>query len=94
MSTRQPAPSVRPVRARVNPILCQGYGICAEILPELFHRDEWGYAQAHARNVEADERPALDRAVAECPVKAIRLIEPSEDAPPRPDGARRPDTER
>lgn len=94
MTTPQPPPSVRPVRARVNPILCQGYGICAEILPELFHRDEWGYAQAHARNVDPDERQALDRAVAECPVKAIRLIEPSEESPPRPEGAWGPDTER
>lgn len=94
MTATQPLAFPRPVRARVNPILCQGYGICAEILPELFHRDEWGYAQAHARDVQADERQALDRAVAECPVKAIRLIELSEESPLRPTVPRRIDTER
>jgi len=28
---------------RVNPILCDAYGHCAELLPELIQLDEWGY---------------------------------------------------
>lgn len=62
------------VRARVNPVKCQGYGICSDILPSLFVRDEWGFAQAAARDVEPAERSNLDRAVEECPVRAIRII--------------------
>lgn len=67
-------PGDETVRARVNPVKCQGHGICTEILPSLFVRDEWGFAQAAARDVETAERPDLDRAVEECPVRAIRVI--------------------
>ncbi len=28
---------------QVNPILCDGFGHCAELAPELVHLDEWGY---------------------------------------------------
>ena len=28
---------------RVNPILCDGHGLCAELLPERIELDEWGY---------------------------------------------------
>ena len=28
---------------RVNPIRCDAYGNCAELLPELIELDEWGY---------------------------------------------------
>ena len=29
-------------RLSVNPILCTGHGLCAELLPELVTPDEWG----------------------------------------------------
>ncbi len=28
---------------KVNPIECDAYGYCAELLPELVALDEWGY---------------------------------------------------
>ena len=27
---------------RVNPTVCSGHGLCAELLPELITLDEWG----------------------------------------------------
>jgi ferredoxin len=30
-------------RLRVNPITCEGHGLCAELLPELIRLDDWGY---------------------------------------------------
>ena len=30
-------------RLRVNPILCEAHGVCAELLPELIGLDPWGY---------------------------------------------------
>ena len=30
-------------RLLVNPVLCNGYGYCAEILPELIGVDDWGF---------------------------------------------------
>jgi ferredoxin len=29
-------------RLIVNPILCDAYGLCGELLPEMLERDEWG----------------------------------------------------
>ena len=59
----------------IDPIACDGRGVCAEILPERIERDRWGYPV-----VEADEiPPALFdhavRAVRACPRQAIRLVE-------------------
>ena len=28
---------------RVNPILCDAHGLCAELFPERIELDEWGY---------------------------------------------------
>ena len=30
-------------RVRVNPIACEGHGLCAELLPERIRLDEWGF---------------------------------------------------
>jgi ferredoxin len=58
---------------RVNPILCDGHGLCAELLPEAIELDEWGFpiieATPLARSLELHAR----RAVAACPVLALRL---------------------
>jgi ferredoxin len=35
---KEPAP-----RLRINPILCDAVGYCAEIAPELISLDDWGY---------------------------------------------------
>ena len=59
---------------RVNPIACKGHGACAELLPELIERDEWGYPIIDPHPLP----PALERdarkAVAACPVLALKLI--------------------
>ena len=58
---------------RVNPIVCDGHGLCAELLPERIELDEWGYPIVDdavvPRSLEAHAR----RAVAACPVLALRL---------------------
>lgn len=65
------------MRFRVDPTLCEGYGTCADIAPELFTLDPWGYAQALPVNTSPGEleQQAL-RAEAECPVRAIRHYDP------------------
>ena len=30
-------------RLRVNPVACDAFGYCAELVPEIVLRDEWGY---------------------------------------------------
>ena len=34
---------MRRATLRVNPIMCEAHGLCAELLPELIRLDDWGY---------------------------------------------------
>lgn len=57
---------------RVDPIACTGHGICAELLPELVHLDDWGYPIIDGRPIERDLEPEVERAIAACPKLALR----------------------
>jgi ferredoxin len=72
------------MRVRVNPIKCQGYGICAELAPDHFVRDDWGLVQARKAEVDPAD-PSVGKAVEQCPIKAIRWID---DNPARSNPAR------
>jgi ferredoxin len=62
-------------RLRVDPRKCQAYGTCAQLAPQLFDLDEWGYAQTVTGSlVGEDEHKLADAAVGICPVEAIRLL--------------------
>lgn len=61
------------MKLRVNPILCDGYGHCAELLPELVDLDEWGYPLIEKKPVARGLEPAARRAVAMCPRLALSL---------------------
>jgi ferredoxin len=59
------------VTLRVNPIACAGYGMCAELLPELIKLDQWGYPILTGKTVP---RPLIDhahRAAQACPTLAL-----------------------
>jgi len=58
---------------KVNPILCDGYGQCAELLPELVELDEWGYPIVPRDPVGLRVEPAARRAVRMCPRLALSL---------------------
>jgi ferredoxin len=58
---------------RVNPILCDGHGLCAELLPEAIGLDEWGYPIIEQGPLPRSLEPHARRAVAACPVLALRL---------------------
>ena len=59
---------------RVNPILCDAYGHCAELLPELIELDEWGYPIVSDAAIPLELEKDAKRAVASCPRLAL-LIE-------------------
>jgi ferredoxin len=65
---------------RVNPILCEAHGVCAELLPELISLDPWGYPILAPGPVPASLEPLARRAVTSCPALALRL-RPSPAAP-------------
>jgi ferredoxin len=60
-------------RLRVNPIACDGRGLCAEILPELIRVDDWGFPIVAEGRVPARLRTAAAEAVRICPKLALRL---------------------
>jgi ferredoxin len=66
-----------PVRTRpelvVDRIACDGYGMCAELLPELIDLDDWGYPIVRTGGVPDALLEHARRAVAVCPVLALRL---------------------
>jgi ferredoxin len=57
----------------VNPILCDAHGLCAELLPERIELDEWGYPIVDATPVPRALEAHARRAVATCPVLALKL---------------------
>jgi ferredoxin len=84
----RPAPARRPAGGGAAPAgnalhvdwtRCDGHGLCAELLPELLQRDEWGYPIARSgaatRNVPVPQHllPYAGRAVDACPRLALRL---------------------
>jgi ferredoxin len=58
---------------RVNPILCTGHGLCAELLPEQIALDEWGYPLLSDEPVPRGLRKLARRAVTACPQRALVL---------------------
>jgi len=58
---------------RVNPILCDAHGLCAELVPEAIELDEWGYPIIAADPLPGSLEAHARRAVAACPVLALRL---------------------
>ena len=58
---------------RVNPILCDGNGRCAELLPELIRLDDWGYPMIEEKPIPPRLRRAARRAVTVCPRLALLL---------------------
>lgn len=60
-------------RLRVNPILCDGFGNCAELLPELISLDEWGFPIVDADPVPSGLADDARRAVKLCPRLALAL---------------------
>jgi ferredoxin len=61
------------VRVRVDPVACDAYGFCAELLPERVTLDEWGYPIVDGRPLEPDLVAHATRAAASCPRRAILL---------------------
>jgi ferredoxin len=58
----------------VDSVQCQGYGLCADEIPELVELDDGGYATIPADGEVTDELQTFaEKAVLMCPAKALRL---------------------
>jgi ferredoxin len=61
------------VRISIDPVACEAYGYCAELLPEAIVLDEWGYPMVDGAPLPADLVALATRAVRDCPRRAITL---------------------
>ena len=57
----------------VNPIMCKGHGLCAELLPELIRLDDWGYPIIDVADVPPELESLARRAADACPTLALLL---------------------
>jgi ferredoxin len=60
---------------RVNPILCDAHGHCAELLPELIQLDEWGYPIISDEPIPHGLEREARQAVSMCPRLALAIEE-------------------
>jgi ferredoxin len=66
------------VKVQINSQLCQGHGRCYDLAPSLFGDDDEGYGQVLGDGVvPPGEEQDARLAVANCPERAIELIEES-----------------
>lgn len=64
------------MKVQVDQTKCEGYGTCAEHLAAVFVIDEWGYASVEGDGtVPAGDEDVARRAIADCPVHAIRALD-------------------
>ncbi|HET7472659.1 MAG TPA: ferredoxin [Candidatus Limnocylindrales bacterium] len=84
MPTFAEARAARATRAElvVDRIACDGFGMCAELLPELVELDDWGYPIVARGGVPDALLEHAERAVKVCPVLALRLARPRPDMRP------------
>lgn len=67
-------------RLRVDPVACEGVGMCARVADALVALDRWGYPIVGAE-VPAGELAAAQRAVRSCPRRALWLEPVPEERP-------------
>jgi ferredoxin len=61
------------VRVTIDPVACDAYGYCAELLPEAIGLDEWGYPIVDGRPLPAELVATAARAARDCPRRAVAL---------------------
>jgi ferredoxin len=65
-------------RLRVNPIRCDAYGMCAELLPERVTLDDWGYPIIDGKALNGELLELARKAVAACPTAALHIADETE----------------
>lgn len=65
---------------RVDWVLCDGYGLCGDLVPDLIELDDWRYPIIRPVTIDGALVHAAQRAVDCCPMKALRLEKARIDA--------------
>jgi ferredoxin len=70
-------------RLRVDPIACDGRGLCAEVLPEMITLDDWGFPIIADEEISPGLMAGADEAIRLCPLLALHLDRSGARAPAR-----------
>jgi ferredoxin len=73
---------VEALHVTIDPVACDAYGYCAELLPELITLDEWGYPMVDGQPVDERTLALAKRAMRDCPKRAIALVRRRAGDPP------------
>jgi ferredoxin len=57
----------------LDPIACDGHGVCADLFPEAVTLDDWGYPVVRS-DLPSDLVAPARRAAAACPALALRVV--------------------
>ena len=63
------------VHLRLDPIACDGHGICAELFVERIQLDEWGYPVISSEPILPQHVEHARRAVFACPKIALAVVD-------------------
>jgi ferredoxin len=58
----------------VNPVACDGIGMCTQLAPDVVTTDSWGFPVVLRGDLSDDEVRQAERAVAGCPKRALLLV--------------------
>ena len=66
------------MKLRIDPQRCQGHGRCYDLAPDLVGDDDEGFGQVRGDGIVPPDKDRQARlAVANCPERAIELVEES-----------------
>jgi ferredoxin len=61
------------IRLVLDPIACDGHGLCADVFPEGIRLDDWGYPIVTQGAIPVHLERHARRAATACPVLALRV---------------------
>ena len=61
----------------VNPVACDGHGVCSELFPEHIKLDPWGFPVIEPGEIPARLLDHAERAAISCPRLALTLVKRS-----------------
>ncbi|CAN5429489.1 N/A [soil metagenome] len=67
--------SAEPRWLRIDPVACDGIGICSHLAPDVVRLDSWGFPILPDHALRPADRRAAEKAVTGCPRKAL-FIDP------------------
>jgi ferredoxin len=61
------------VTIRVDPVACDGHGLCEELFPERISLDDWGFPMIDPSPIPPQLEVHARRAASECPTCALSV---------------------